>query len=165
MQLLHCELEDFRSYPRARVDLHPRANLLLGPNGMGKTNFLEAVYLLGTASALRGHRTADLIREGKEAARVSGRVAHRQGSPVDLSVEISPLGRRLLLHEKPAASAAEYFGHLEVVAFTPADIQLFGGPPKDRRRFLDRVIFNHAPSYLDTARRLRRSLEQRNRLL
>ncbi len=165
MQLLFCELQDFRSYPHARVDLHPRANLFLGPNGMGKTNFIEAVYLLATASPLRGHRASDLIREGKESARVSARVAHRHGSPVDLSVEIGPLGRRLFLHGKPAVSAADYFGHLEVVAFTPADTQLFGGPPKDRRRFLDRVIFNHDPSYLDTARRLRRSLEQRNRLL
>lgn len=165
MNLLSTEIRDFRNYEHASLELHPRANLFLGPNGMGKTNILEAVYYLATATPLVGRRSADLIRSGKTDARVSGRVAQDDGEQADLTVKLHGKGRELLLRGKPAESAVDYFGNLEVVAFTPQDVQLFAAGPGDRRRFLDRVIFNHDAGYLELARRFKRLLAQRNRLL
>lgn len=165
MQLLSVELRDFRNYEHLALELHPCVNLFVGENGMGKTNFLEAVFLLATASPLRGHKGSILIREGSEQARVSGRVALEAGGEVDLAVKLAREGRELYLRGKQAANAVDYFGNLEVVAFTPEDVQLFTAAPSERRRYLDRVIFNHDPSYLEVARRYRRALSQRNRLL
>lgn len=165
MKLLSTEIQDFRNYEGVSLKLHPRANLFLGPNGMGKTNILEAVYFLATATPLVGRKASDLIRSGQEEARVSGRVEQNDGEQADLGVKLHGKGRELLLRGKPAESAVDYFGNLEVVAFTPQDVQLFAAAPGDRRRFLDRVIFNHDPGYLELARRLKRLLSQRNRLL
>ncbi len=165
MKLLWCELEDFRSYGRARLNCHPRANLLTGENGEGKTNLLEALYFLASATPLRGHRGADLIRQGSEKAGVRGEVELDAGGRAELRVVLSSEGRELFLRGKRVERAVEYFGNLEIVAFTPTDIQLFAASPAERRRFLDRMIFNHDPAYLDTARKFRRTLAQRNRLL
>lgn len=165
MRLRWTELKNFRNYMNARVELHPRANLFLGQNGMGKTNFLEAIYVLATATPMRGHRTRDLVMEGAEKARVSGRVESADGAMVDIAASFGGKSRELELRGKPVERTVDYFGHLEVVSFTPDDVQLFSGAPADRRRFLDRIIFNHDPGYLDIARRFYRSLSQRNRLL
>jgi DNA replication and repair protein RecF len=138
--------------------------LVVGPNGQGKTNLLEAVYLLATLRPLRAGRYAELIRFGCQEGRVSGRFAWG-GAQRTIAVQLDEGGREAFVDGKRAASLSDYFGGVSVVAFTPDDLSVIKGGPEARRRLLDRAVFNRFPGHLEACREYQRALRQRNRLL
>lgn len=167
MNVLALEAVDFRNLERVLLEPHPRFNVLAGENGQGKTNLLEAVYLLGTLRSFRASKTEELVRfaaleEGRR-ARVRARV-NRLGTQRLLEVELGP-GQKLARVDGKAARAAQYFGGFNVVLFAPEDLGLVRGSPAARRRFLDRAIWNAAPQYLEEAQTYERVLKSRNALL
>mgnify|MGYP000970549597 CR=1 FL=1 len=170
MQLLAVELSDFRNVANALVEPHPRFNVLAGDNGQGKTNFLEAVYLVGTLRSFRAGRLDELVRFGAKSpggpARASARV-ERNGLSRRYDVEVwaSPARKRALVDGKPVRAAAEYFGGFNVVLFAPDDLRLPRGQPAARRRFLDRAVWNVEPALLAEAQTYERALKARNTLL
>jgi DNA replication and repair protein RecF len=135
-----------------------------GENGQGKTNLLEALYLLATLKPLRAGRLAELVRFGQPQARVEGDFT-LQGARRVIAVEVEKGERRAYVDGKPAASLEDYFGGVSVVAFTPDDLALVKEGPEARRRFLDRAVFNRFPAYLAETRTYGRALRSRNRLL
>jgi DNA replication and repair protein RecF len=167
VNVLALEAVDFRNLERVLLEPHPRFNVLAGENGQGKTNLLEAVYLLGTLRSFRASKTEELVRfaaleEGRR-ARVRARV-NRLGTQRLLEVELGP-GQKLARVDGKAARAAQYFGGFNVVLFAPEDLGLVRGSPAARRRFLDRAIWNAAPQYLEEAQTYERVLKSRNALL
>ncbi|MGM0577217.1 MAG: DNA replication/repair protein RecF [Myxococcota bacterium] len=164
MHLLALECENFRNLEPLRLDPHPRFNILEGNNGQGKTNLLEAIYLLGTLQSFRESKTRMLVRWDAESAWVRGEV-ERRGVVRKMGVELTPKGKRAAVDGKTVPRLTEYFGHLHVVIFGPEDLALTKGGPGERRRFLDRAIFNLYPAYLDDMRAYVRALRSRNRLL
>jgi len=145
------------------IEPHPRFNVLHGDNGQGKTNLLEAIYLVGTLRSFRAARTEEMVRFGAERARVRARV-DRQGMQRLLEVELAP-GQKLARVDGKAARGASYFGGVNVVLFAPDDLRLPRGAPSARRKFLDRAIWNAHPAFLDDAQTYDRVLKSRNALL
>ncbi len=167
MRLLSLSLRDFRNVAGARVEPSPRATVLVGPNGQGKTNLLEALFLLCTLRPLRASRLAELVRFGAERARVEG-AFEGPGGVRTVAVEIGPEGRTAFLDGKPLASADrldDFFEGRAAVCFSPDDLLLVKGGPDQRRRFLDRAAFNRWPAVLAEAREYLRALRARNAAL
>jgi len=166
VQLTAVELADFRNIESALLQPHPRFNVLSGDNGQGKTNFLEAVYLLGTLRPLRAGRLTELVRFGAESARTSARVVRAKlERRYDVEVWGTPPRKQARVDGKAVRTAADYFGGFNVVLFAPDDLRLPRGAPSQRRRFLDRAVWNLESGYLDDARAYERVLKSRNALL
>ena len=138
--------------------------MLEGPNGQGKTNFLEACYLACTLRPLRAQRLSELIRFSAESAKVTATFAMRGGDRA-LEIEISSGKRAARLDGKPVRDPDELFNELAVVAFTPDDLSLVRLGPDGRRRLLDRAVQNRHPAQLSDARDYLRALKNRNELL
>jgi DNA replication and repair protein RecF len=151
------------------VELSPGATVLSGPNGQGKTNFLEACYLGCTLRPLRANRLGELIQFStgpSEAAEteVTARFSSSGGERA-VTVGIGGGKRTAKVDGKPVKDPDELFGGLAVVAFTPDDLALVKGAPDGRRRLLDRAVQNRHPDHLSDARDYLRALKSRNELL
>jgi DNA replication and repair protein RecF len=167
VRLLSLSLRDFRNVREARLEPSPRSTVLVGPNGQGKTNLLEALFLLCTLRPLRATRLAELVRFGAEGARVQGDF-EGPGGVRQVAVEIGPQGRTAFLDGKPLASSDRldaFFEGRAAVCFSPDDLLLVKGGPDQRRRFLDRAAFNRWPAVLGEAREYLRALRERNAAL
>jgi DNA replication and repair protein RecF len=164
VQLRALEIQDFRNIAGASLTPSPGATVLVGPNGQGKTNLLEAVYLLATLKALRASRLAELVRFGAARAVLSATV-EGPGGERRLSVEVAPGGRTAFLDGKPADRPEAYLEGHAAVCFTPDDLLLVKAGPELRRRFLDRAAFNRWPAVLAEARDYLRALRMRNAAL
>lgn len=165
MRLLQAEVEDFRNLRRVQLELSPHFTALVGQNGQGKTNTLEALYLLGALRPLRNVNRKALFREGTQQSRLKAKVSHRHSGLVhQLEMVLQGTSRTLLKDEKRSA-ATSFLGTLVAVAFTPDDLSLGKGGPEGRRRFLDRALLNAKPSYLERALRYSKALKERNRAL
>jgi len=164
VRLLALRLRDFRNIEAADLEPGPRATVIVGPNGQGKTNLLEAVYLLATLKPLRTARLSELPRFGTRACRVEGAFELGSARRV-IGVQIEDGVRQALVDGKKVRDLEDYFGGVAVVAFTPDDLAVVKGGPEVRRRFLDRAVFNRFPAFLGESRTYARALKSRNRLL
>ena len=138
--------------------------MLSGDNGQGKTNLLEAIYLLGHAAQLsrRQDRGDGALRRGRR--RACGR-AWRSWRPQRLlEVTLAP-GHKSARVDGKGARASDYFGGFNVVLFAPEDLRLPKGPPSGRRRFLDRAVWNAHPAYLGEVQTYEKVLRSRNAVL
>ena len=164
MRLLRLQVRDFRNL--AEVDLEPsaRTTILVGENGQGKTNLLEAVYLLTTLKPLRAARLQELVRFGADRAQVAGDF-DGPGGVRRAAVQVQAGGRTPYLDGKPQERLDAYFDGLAAVCFSPDDLLLVKGSPEARRRFLDRAAFNRWPAVLSEARDYVRALRARNAAL
>jgi DNA replication and repair protein RecF len=141
-----------------------RFNVFVGDNGQGKTNLLEAIYAVAALRSFRTTRLADLVAFGQAEARLGARVVRDEMVRV-YELELAPGARRVRLDGKPVRPVSKYFGGFNVVVFTPEDLALPRGSPGDRRRFLDRAVFNVRGDYLAVAQDYDKVLKQRNSVL
>src|SRR5437868_4852757 len=162
--LLEVSTRSFRNLSEARIELGRRTTVLFGPNGQGKTNFLEACHLLCTLRPLRAQKLAELVRFGKTEAVLRG-AFELEGGIREVEVAIAEGRRTARVDGKPVRDPDELFGGLAVVAFTPDDLALVKGGPEGRRRLLDRAVQNRHPAQLADARDYLRALRSRNQLL
>jgi DNA replication and repair protein RecF len=165
VQLRRLWLTDFRGYHDADVAFDPGLTAVVGPNGQGKTNLLEAIGYLATLGSFRGAPTDALIRSGAERAVVRAE-AEREGRELLLEAEIVANGRnRALLNKQPLKRARDLLGALRVTVFSPDDLALVKGSPGERRRYLDDVLVSLSPRYDQMQADLDRVLRQRGALL
>jgi DNA replication and repair protein RecF len=159
------ELTDFRSYAQVTVDLQPGANVLVGPNGVGKTNLAEALAYVATLASHRVSTDQPLVRSGSERAIVRCAVLH-DGRELLIELEIVP-GRanRLRLGRAAVSRARDVIGALRLVMFAPEDLALVRGDPAERRRYLDELLTARQPRYAGVRSDYERVLKQRNALL
>lgn len=163
MWLSALVLRDFRNIETARITPQPGFNILVGANGQGKTNTLEALFWLATLRPFRAGRLRELVRWGHKSTRVEG-IVESGGLQHRLAVAVEGQ-TRIAFREEKRVRASEYFGPLGVVLFTPDDVGLVRGSPADRRKFLDRAIFTGRASHLEDVLYYRKALDARNRLL
>jgi DNA replication and repair protein RecF len=135
-----------------------------GDNGQGKTNLLEAIFVIATLRSFRTAKLSDLIAFGAPCAKLGARVWKDELVRV-YEVELAQGTRKVTLDGKAVRPLARYFGGFNVVVFTPEDLALPRAAPADRRRFLDRGVFNLRPDYLATAQDYERVLKTRNSVL
>jgi DNA replication and repair protein RecF len=163
MHLAHLRLRDFRNYARLDVDFAPGFHLLLGDNAQGKTNILEAIYLIATLRSFRGVGGAQMVRHGQKGYFVGGKVVG-QGEH-DIKMYWSIRERSLSLDARPVRKLTDYLGALRTVVFCTEDLQLVKGVARARRRFLDLLLSQTYPAYLPLLQRYTRALRSRNALL
>ena len=163
MHLAHLRLRDFRNYTRLDADFAPGFHLLLGDNAQGKTNILEAIYLMATLRSFRGVGGAQMIRHGKPGYFVGGKiVSHGQR---EIKMYWSAHERKLDLDARPVRKLTDYLGVLRAVVFCSEDIHLVKGAARIRRRFLDLLLTQTHPTYLPLLQRYTQALRSRNALL
>lgn len=141
----------------------PGLNVLWGDNGQGKTNWLEAVYLLATTKSFRTHQPQDGVAFGAGAAHLRAEVV-RRSTPVTLDLHLEA-GRKTLLVNGKRAALNEYLGQLTVFAYGREALEVICGEPGERRRFLDRGVLSLKPAYVQTLADYNRVLKQKNALL
>lgn len=165
MHLRRLWLTDFRGYHDADVGFDAGLTVVVGPNGQGKTNLLEAIGYLATLSSFRGAPTDALIRAGAERAIVRAE-GEREGRQLLLEAELSANGRnRAQLNRQPLRRARDLLGALRVTVFSPDDLSLVKGSPGDRRGYLDETLVALHPRHDQTRTDLDRILRQRGALL
>jgi DNA replication and repair protein RecF len=165
VRVAHLSLRDFRSYTEVELPLDAGVTALIGPNGQGKTNLVEAVGYLATLGSHRVAQDAPLVRLGAERAVVRGQVV-RDDRSLLLEVEITPgKANRARVNRSPVPRAREMLGILRSVLFAPEDLALVKGDPAERRRFLDDLLVLRTPRYAGVRADYDRVLKQRNALL
>ncbi len=164
MHLQTLYLRHFRNYREAEIRFSPKINLLLGGNAQGKTNLLEAIYLLSTGRSFRTPRLADLIQQGQSAFYLE---AHLMRDGISQTIKASFDGKTRYLHYNNAsyASFSNLLGLMPCVLYAPEDHALVGGPPSERRRFLDLHLAQIDPLYVHHLIRYFKAMKQRNHLL
>lgn len=165
MRVSHLSLTDFRSWSSIELELGPGPTALVGPNGQGKTNLVEAVGYAATLGSHRVSADAPLVRAGADRAVVRTRI-ERGGRSTLVEVELNP-GRanRARVNRSPVPRPREVLGLLRSVLFAPEDLALVRGDPAERRRFLDDLLVLRSPRLAGVRADYDRVLKQRNALL
>lgn len=176
MYVSRLQLTNFRNYRHLDLHLPPGAVFLFGDNAQGKTNLLEAIYLLATTRSPRAESDAELINrravaEGEAVARLVAEGERRDGSvKVEMAIALDAAvggritSKRLRVNGVPRR-AADLVGQIGAVLFSAQDIDIITGPPLLRRRYLDILLYQVDRSYLAARQHYTRVLAQRNHLL
>ena len=164
MTLQVAKFTDFRCLRSVDITVDPQFTLISGPNASGKTSVLEAIAYLGRGRSFRGATASDLVRHGAEEFVLFGQVDNgvRRGS---LGIRNSKAGIEVQIDGQRAAGAAALAELLPLQVIDPDIHELIAGGPELRRRYIDWIAFHVEHAYLDTWRRFRRALKQRNAAL
>ncbi len=165
MKIKSLKLKNFRNYDLLYLDFDDSINIFYGNNAQGKTNILEAVYLSGTTKSHRGTKDRDLIRFGEEESHIEVIV---EKNSLDYQVDIhlkknSPKG--IAINKIPIRKASELFGIINIVFFSPEDLNIIKNGPSERRRFIDFELSQLDKIYLSNLSNYNRVINQRNHLL
>ena len=165
MHVAHLSLVDFRSYTHVELALDAGITALVGPNGQGKTNLVEAIAYVATLGSHRVPGDAPLVRSGAERAMIRLR-AERSGRAATVELEIVP-GRsnRARINGGSPVRPRDVLGIVRTVLFAPEDLALVKGDPDGRRRFLDDLLVQRTPRLAGVLSDLDRVLRQRSALL
>ena len=165
MHVSQLSLTDFRSWGQLDLELAPGATALVGANGQGKTNIVEALLYVATLASHRVGNDAPLVRQGCERAVIRARV-ERDDRSMLVELELNPgKANRARVNRGPLPRAREVLGLLRTVLFAPEDLSLVRGDPSERRRFLDDLLVQRAPRLAGVRSDYERVLKQRNALL
>ncbi len=165
MILKSIELKNFRNYEDLNLKFDSGTNILFGDNAQGKTNILEAAYVSGTTKSHKGSRDKDMIRFGEDEAHIRTLV-EKQGKEYQLDIHLKKnRSKGIAINKVPIKKAGELFGILNMVFFSPEDLNIIKNGPSERRRFLDSEICQLDKIYLSDLTKYNKILMQRNRLL
>lgn len=167
MYLKHLHLYHYRNYENQELDLNPGINVLIGENGQGKTNLLEAVYYLSNGNNFRGNKDPELIQWENPYFRIIGELKKEQSQrlyQLDLYYD-KEKNKQLKINEVKYKSMSELQNYLKVVLFSPDDLKIVKESPSVRRQYLDRGIVNFFVGYRRLLNQYEHILQQRNNLL
>lgn len=161
-RLASIDIRDYRNLAQVALDLPESGLALIGDNGQGKTNFLEAIYYFQLLRSARGTRDADAVRFGAEAFHLRGEVRGPVEAVVSIGFERATKKKRVRIDGVPTQRLSDALGMLPAVMVSPADSVLAGGEPSARRRYLDVLLALTSRSYLSALQAYRTSLQHRN---
>ncbi len=162
MVLNKLELTNYRNFTQAAFEFHPNLTLFVGPNGVGKTNILEAIFYLSTLRSFRRSRNQEVVQLGKNFARIVAELRGDSQTPVALA--LTPEGKIGWFRDKKIP-LAKLVGIVKSVVFLPDSLQLVTGPPVLRRRELDLLLTQISSRYLYYLLQYQKVIRQRNALL
>ena len=157
-------LKNFRNHSSLTYEFSENLNVLTGPNGIGKTNIVEAIYYLSLGRSFKAVEDPDLIKRNHERAEINAVITEGELTR-KIKVVITKTGRVILINGKSISKLSELAKCVNVILFQPKDVMLFSGPPRDRRNFLDISISKKSAIYLDYISRYDKVLKERNDLL
>ena len=165
MNIRSIELKNFRNYENLEISFDEGTNILFGDNAQGKTNILEAAYMSGTTKSHKGSRDREMIRFGEEEAHLKT-VVVRGGREYQIDMHLKKnRAKGIALDKIPIKKASELFGILNIVFFSPEDLNIIKNGPAERRRFLDSELCQLDRIYLADLTNYNKILAQRNKLL
>lgn len=172
MRISHLHLTDFRNYKKKSVEFFPDTTLLIGPNGIGKSNVLEAVFLLSKGQSFKAQESSEMIHFGMDVAHIIGHVEYGKEESVGLHVVLTTglvQGRRTATMsykvDEVGRRRIDFVGKLKVVLFEPESLDIVIGDPQKRRDYLDEVLGQTSKEYAHSHAVYAKSLRVRNRLL
>lgn len=157
-------LKNFRNHSYLSYDFTSGLNILTGPNGVGKTNVVEALYYLSLARSFRVNDDSDLIEKDKDRAEIEATVSQGDINR-KLKVILTKEGKQIFINNKAVSRVSDLAKCMNVVLFEPKDVMLFRGSPRARRNFLDISISKKCNPYLDYISRYDKVLKERNEIL
>ena len=163
MLLSAIEAINFRNLS-GRIEWGPRLNIIYGNNGQGKTNWLEAIYLLARTKSFRTQRVQEAIKFGEQLAVIRGTVTTGTNLERELQVSLHDNSKTIFVNAK-RETLARYLTQLQVFSFTATELEVVRGMPEARRRFIDRGISSLRPAYLKTISDYSKVIKQKNRVL
>lgn len=163
--LRRLEIQDFRNLERVSLDLPREGIAVVGNNGHGKTNLLEAITYLQTLRSVRGARDTELTRFGAAGFHLSADALTPSEHEIDLGFELATKKKKLLHDGVAPKRLSDGLGALPSVIFSPRDVELVGGGAAERRRFLDLILALTSRRYLHALQHYRGALAQRNAAL
>ncbi len=158
------KLRNFRNYKSQNIEFKNGMNLLLGSNGVGKTNLLESIYLLSTTRSHRNDDEKDIISFGEDFAAVEG-VVNSNNKKDKLDIILHKNGKTLTVNSVPVKKNSEFIGKLNAVLFSPSDMDLFDSSPRDRRKLIDMELGKLSARYMANLSNYLKYLKQRNAYL
>lgn len=165
MIIKSIELCNFRNYQNLDIRFDEGTNILFGDNAQGKTNILEAAYLSGTTRSHRGSRDKEMILFGEEEAHIRTTVFRKDKDfRIDMHLR-KGRSKGVAVNQIPIRKASELFGILNIVFFSPEDLNIIKNGPSERRQFMDRELCQLDRIYLSDLAHYKKTLEQRNHLL
>jgi len=164
MHLKQINITKFRNFESISIKPGEYFNLLYGLNGQGKTNLIEAIYILGNSRSFRYSKIPDLIKHGESFAMIQGSI-HTSGIDSRIKLMLENSGRRVELDGKPVQKVSDLHGKLTTVVFSPDDTGMVKFGPEMRRRYMDRAVYVGDIGYLHCWHDYHRVLRQRNTLL
>jgi DNA replication and repair protein RecF len=170
MKILQLEMTNFRNHSKASFNLNEDLILITGKNGAGKTNILEAIYLLSGAKSLRCRYDRDLIQFDKSFAIIKGDVETKEDkTSIELQIIANPAfehtsTKKAKINKVPKTIAA-LTGTFSAVLFTPQDLNILIGPPSDRRKLMDSILSVAFREYKRSLDNYTKAIRQRNKLL
>ena len=157
-------LKNYRNIDDTYLNLDPNLNIFIGNNGQGKTNLLEAVYLMATTESHRTNRDNELIQWDKESALVQLKLI-KSDYNLTISYKIEGRNKQIKINKNPLEKISDLVGNLNVILFSPEDLKIVKGSPSNRRKFLDLEISQVNPYYYHLLKEYDHILRQRNNLL
>lgn len=164
MHLSALQLFNFRNLGEQHLSFAPDLNVIVGNNGQGKTNLIEAISLLSLGRSFRTSRQQELIHWGEMSASVYGTVVSQAGTK-ELGIILEGRTRKAFVDGKKVAAINDFFGNLICISFSPGDLSLVKGFPQERRKFLDRHVADLFPPVLEHYLAYYRALKHKNELL
>lgn len=163
MWISNLKIQNFRNYNEQEIELDPNINIFFGENAQGKTNIIEAIFLCSMGKSFRAKKDREMIKIDKENSLIE--IEYKK-SDRDGKIKIA-LGNRknIFINGIKIKKLSELLGNINVVIFTPDDIEILKGGPQNRRRFLDIMISQLRPNYMYTLSLYQKTIEQRNNYL
>lgn len=165
LKIKSLKLKNFRNYDLLKLEFDDATNIFYGDNAQGKTNILESIYLSGTTKSHRGTKDRDLVQFGKEESHIEA-VVEKNGITYQIDMHLkknSPKG--IAINKIPIRKASELFGIINIVFFSPEDLNIIKNGPSERRRFIDLELSQLDKVYLNNLSNYNRIVNQRNHLL
>ncbi len=157
-------LRNFRNYDYLDLDFDPKLNLIVGDNGVGKTNIVEGIQFLSLARSFRTLNSTDLIKEKRQFATIEARVVENTTSK-DIVAILTPTSKKISCNNKQIKRISELASLVNVIVFEPKDSLMFSDSPLIRRNFLDINLSKKSPLYLNNLMVYERLLKERNMIL
>ena len=164
MRINNLELTDFRNYNHFFIEFDQGINILIGGNAQGKTNIIEAIYLLSVCKSFRTHINDQMIQFDHDFAKVKGNVFSNERMH-QLELILSKESKKAKVDGKDILKISDYVGYLNAVVFVPDDLSLVKGSPSIRRKFLDLELSKISPIYVFYLTKYNRLLKERNQYL
>lgn len=163
MEISSLKLLNFRNYETLEMNFSPRLNIIYGNNGMGKTNLIEAIYILGLTKTFRFGSEDVVIKKGKVIAKVEGLIKDKVLN--NYRIVISPTGKRIKIDNNKISKISDYITKINIVLFNPDDLKMLKDTPMTRRRLLNIEISSINSQYLNNLTNYQKVLKQRNSYL
>lgn len=164
MKLTFLSLKHYRNYEQLELSFREGVHIFLGENAQGKTNLMEAIYVLAMARSHRTSHDKELIQWDKESALLKGTI-QKNISNVSLELSLSKKGKAAKVNYLEQKKMSSYLGNMNVVLFAPEDLNLIKGSPSVRRKFIDMELGQMNPVYLHDLVKYQKVLKQRNTYL